>query len=152
MYRNETNITTHRDPPLPPPDFNAPVPEFHNFFLIPSKEIFLVRVKVKLSLCLTKHHAMKTYWVSRGIAARILDLSTRWRWVVSFTPRPLYPQGKSPWYPLVMQLSGPQSRSGHRGEEKNSQPLSGLKPLIIQPVTQHYTTELSWLLRKLILC
>jgi len=23
-----------------------------------------------------------------------------WRWVVSFTLRPLYPQGKSPWYPL----------------------------------------------------
>jgi len=27
---------------------------------------------------------------------RILKLGTRWRWVVSFTPRPLYPQGKSP--------------------------------------------------------
>jgi hypothetical protein len=28
------------------------------------------------------------------------DLGTRWRWVVSFMPRPLYPQGKSPCYPL----------------------------------------------------
>jgi hypothetical protein len=27
-----------------------------------------------LSLCLTKHHAMKTYWGSGGIAPRILDL------------------------------------------------------------------------------
>jgi hypothetical protein len=35
--------------------------------------------KVKLSLCLTKHHAMKTYWGSGGIAPRILDLGTRWR-------------------------------------------------------------------------
>jgi hypothetical protein len=51
--------------------------------------------KVKLSLCLTKHHAMKTYWESAGITPRILDLSTRWRWVDSFTPRPLYPKGKS---------------------------------------------------------
>jgi hypothetical protein len=25
----------------------------------------------------------------------ILDLGTRWRWVVSFTPRPLYPRGES---------------------------------------------------------
>jgi hypothetical protein len=36
------------------------------------------KVKVKLSLCLTKHHAMKTYWGSGGIAPRILDLGTRW--------------------------------------------------------------------------
>jgi hypothetical protein len=41
--------------------------------------------------------------------------------VVSFTTRPLYLQGKSPWYPLDRRLGGPQSRSGHGGEEKNSQ-------------------------------
>jgi hypothetical protein len=29
-------------------------------------------VKVKLSLCLTKHHAMKAYWGSGGIAPLIL--------------------------------------------------------------------------------
>jgi hypothetical protein len=29
-------------------------------------------VKVKLSLCLTIHHAMKTYWGSGGIAPHIL--------------------------------------------------------------------------------
>jgi len=28
---------------------------------------------------------MKTYSGSGGIAPRILDLGTRWRWVVSFT-------------------------------------------------------------------
>jgi hypothetical protein len=53
------------------------------------------------------------------------------------------PQGKSPWYPLDRRLDGPQSQSGCGGEEKNSQPLSGLKPLIIQLIAQHYTTELS---------
>jgi hypothetical protein len=37
------------------------------------------KVKLKLSLYLTKHHAMKTYWRSGGIAPRILDLGTRWR-------------------------------------------------------------------------
>jgi hypothetical protein len=36
-------------------------------------------VKVKLSLCLTKHHAMKACWGNGGIAQRILDLGTRWR-------------------------------------------------------------------------
>jgi hypothetical protein len=34
-------------------------------------------------------------------------------------PRPLYPQGKSPWYPLDKRLGGPQSRSGCGGEEEN---------------------------------
>jgi hypothetical protein len=35
--------------------------------------------KVKLYLCLTKHHAMKTYWGSGDIAPHILDLGIRWR-------------------------------------------------------------------------
>jgi hypothetical protein len=49
--------------------------------------------------------------------------------VVSFTPRPLYPQGKSPWYPLERRLGGPQSRSGHDGgEEKNLEPPPGIEP------------------------
>jgi len=29
-----------------------------------------------------------------GIAPCILNFSTRWMWVVSLTPRPLYPRGK----------------------------------------------------------
>jgi hypothetical protein len=65
--------------------------------------------------------------------SRILGIFTRWRWVVSFTPRPLYTQGKSPWYPLDRRLGG---WSAHGGEEKNSQPLPWLEPPIIQPVAQ----------------
>jgi hypothetical protein len=42
---------------------------------------------------------MKAYWGSGGIAPLIFYLGSRWRWVVSFTPRPLYPQGKSPFGP-----------------------------------------------------
>jgi hypothetical protein len=52
----------------------------------------------------------------------------------------------SPWYPLDRRQGGPQSQYGHSSEEKNSQPLLGLEPLIIQPIAQHYTTELSQLL------
>jgi hypothetical protein len=33
-------------------------------------------------------------------SSTVLDLDTRWRWVVSFTPLSLYPRGRSPWYPL----------------------------------------------------
>jgi hypothetical protein len=65
-------------------------------------------VKVKLSLCLPKHHAMKTYWGRGGIAPRI-NLETRWRWVVSFTPWPLYPRRKNTRYPLDTRLGVPQS-------------------------------------------
>jgi len=42
--------------------------------------------------------------------------------VVSFTHRPLYPQGRNPWYPLDRRLVGPHNSSGHGDEEKNSQP------------------------------
>jgi hypothetical protein len=48
--------------------------------------------------------------------------------VVSFTSRPLYPQRKSPWHPLDRSLGGLQSRSEHGGEEKNSQPPTGIEP------------------------
>jgi hypothetical protein len=56
--------------------------------------------------------------------------------VVSFTFWPLYPQEKSPSYPLDRRLSGSQRRSGRVGEEKNSQPPSESKPRtpIVQPV------------------
>jgi hypothetical protein len=61
--------------------------------------------------------------------------------------RPLYLQEKSPWYPLGRRLGGLQSRSGRGSEEKNSQPLPGLEPPIIQPVAQRYTAEPSRLLK-----
>jgi hypothetical protein len=46
---------------------------------------------MKTYLFLNKHHGVKTYWRSGGIVPRILNLGTRWREVVSFTLRPLYP-------------------------------------------------------------
>jgi hypothetical protein len=56
------------------------------------------------------------------------------------------PQGKSSWYALDRRLGGPQSRSGRGGEEKKFKLLPGIKPPIIEPVAQRYTTELSRLL------
>jgi hypothetical protein len=117
---------------------------------VPSKNEFLqnsyhlIKGKV-VPVLLTEHHAMKDYWGNGGIVPRILDLSTRLRWMVSFTPRPLYPNEKKIWYPLDRRLGGLQSRSGGGGKEKNSQPLPGLELPIIQPVSQSYTTELSHL-------
>jgi hypothetical protein len=95
-----------------------------------------VKWKVKyISPCaLIKNHAAKAYWVSGCIVPRIFDLDTRWRWVVSFTPRLLYPQGMSPLYPLDTRLGGPQIRSRHGGEEKILIPCRGLEPQIIQSI------------------
>jgi hypothetical protein len=64
--------------------------------------------------------------------------------VFSLTYRKHYSQEKSPWYPLNRMLGGPQRRSGRGGEEKNSQPLPGLEPLITQPIAQHCNTERKW--------
>jgi hypothetical protein len=99
-------------------------------------------------LCLTKYHAMKLYpvlnqaarhrdiWRNGGITPHLLNHGSRWRWVVSFTPRPLYLRGKSPRYPLDRRLGGPQSRSGHSGDEENkSLPFpAGNRTLVVQPI------------------
>jgi len=94
----------------------------------------IIKVKVKLSLCFNWAPHYEDVFGSG--APHIPDLDTTWRWVVSFTLRPLYPQRYNPWYPLDRKLGGPQSWSGCSGEEKNSHSLPGLKPLIIQPVAQ----------------
>jgi hypothetical protein len=73
--------------------------------------------KVKLFLCLTKHRAMKTYWGSGCIAPRILNLRTRWWWVVNFPPRQFYPRGNIRHrYPLDRRLGGHQSLCGRGGK------------------------------------
>jgi hypothetical protein len=91
----------------------------------------ICKIKVKLSLCFNwvPHH--NGTWEDGDTAPCILELITRWRWVVSFMSQLLYPQGKSPWNPLDRRLGGPQSQSGHSSEEKNSQTLQKLEPPII---------------------
>jgi hypothetical protein len=84
----------------------------------------MVKVKgtvLTVLLFLTEHHDMKANWRSGGIAPHILRAR-------HFTPRLLYSQGKSPWYPLDRRLGGPQSRAGRGGEEENSQPTPGIEP------------------------
>jgi hypothetical protein len=83
-------------------------------------------LKVKLSLYLINklsskplRHGEKRY------SATFLDLGTRWRWVVSFTPLPLYHLGKRPW-----KLGEPQSRGGRCGEDKNLAPAGNRTPAI----------------------
>jgi hypothetical protein len=56
-------------------------------------------------------HAMKACRGGRVSAPVILNLGTRYRWVVNFTPQPLFTR-KEPQYPLKRRLGGPQNWSG----------------------------------------
>jgi hypothetical protein len=78
---------------------------------------------------------------SGGIAPCILDLGTRWRWVVSFTPRSLYPQGKSLWCPLDRGWVGPRAVLDAVVKRKIPSPRQESNPRtpIVQPVAQRYT-------------
>jgi hypothetical protein len=51
------------------------------------------------------------------------------------------PPGKNTWCPLHRRLGGPQSRSGHCSEDKNSLLLSGLESPIIQLVAIYPRVE-----------
>jgi hypothetical protein len=76
-------------------------------------------------------------------SSTILDLGTRWRWVVSFKPQPLWPGGNSPWFPLDRMLGGPQSQSVCCGVEENVLPMLGIKPEPSSPQLITITIELS---------
>jgi hypothetical protein len=54
-------------------------------------------------------------WVT---APCILDLGTRWKWVVSFMPWLLYSEAKIQQYTMDRRLGGLQSWYGHGSEEK----------------------------------
>jgi hypothetical protein len=68
----------------------------------------------------------------------ILGLRTRWRCVVSFALRPLYPGKNSSRYPLDMRLTKPQNRSECCGEEKNLA-FAGNQTAAVEPVARLYT-------------
>jgi hypothetical protein len=71
--------------------------------------------------------------MGRGIAVLFLDLGTRRVWVVSTTPRPLYPPATTR-YSLYRRLGGPQGRSGR---VRKISPHQDSIP--VQPVANRYT-------------
>jgi hypothetical protein len=84
---------------------------------------------------------MRTYWESGSMHACTFNLSTRWRWDVSFTCQLFYPWGKKPWYPLDRRLDEPQTWSGCSDEEEKIPLPAGYQTLVIQPIAQ----SLYWL-------
>jgi len=49
-------------------------------------------------------HGLRSAGGSGYVAPIIFNLGTGWMWVVSFTNWPLYPWGKSNYYPVSMRL------------------------------------------------
>jgi hypothetical protein len=49
-------------------------------------------------------------------SSNILNLFTRWKWVISFSPLQLYPHGQSLSYPLDTRLGRPHSQSQRYGK------------------------------------
>jgi hypothetical protein len=94
--------------------------------LYPAKQPLILYSKVGLYIVRGKvvpvfNKLSTTPWRRMGewyIDSQFLDLGTSWRWVVSFTPLPLYSYGKSPRYLLVRKLGRSQGQSGWYGEEK----------------------------------
>jgi hypothetical protein len=85
----------------------------------------MVKVKVKTSLCLTKHHAMKAYWGSGGIAPCIL-----------YPPRE-----RAPGTHWIGGWLGPRAVLDVVVKGKIPSPCweSNPRTLIIQPIAQHYS-------------
>jgi hypothetical protein len=73
---------------------------------------------------------MKAYWGSGGIVPCIFVLEIDGCERLDSRHGSFTPWEKNPRYPLGRRLGGSQSLSERGGEEKNSQPLLGLKPLI----------------------
>jgi hypothetical protein len=106
-----------------------------------------VSVQVKMSLCLTrhyaintyfcliKHYAMKTYWdVELYLHTFLTSAVDGGEWSAS-RPGHFIPRGKNPRYPLDRMLGGSQSPSGRNGgrEKIPSLPLPGIEPRSSSP-------------------
>jgi hypothetical protein len=70
----------------------------------------------------------ESVWGNGDIAALILNLGTRWRWVISFPARLLYMGGMSFRCRFSKGLTRPCSRSGCFQEEKNLFSLHEVEP------------------------
>jgi hypothetical protein len=84
-----------------------------------------VKVKTYAKLSLST-----PWWHVQGAEIHLLwfvNSGTRWRWVVSLAPWPLYPQRKTPQYPLNRRLAGHLSQSAHFGDNKSVFAQAGIE-------------------------
>jgi hypothetical protein len=80
--------------------------------------------------------------MGRGIDPCFVDLGIKWRWVVSFTPRPLYPLGKNPRYTSQRRLGETENRYRRCGVEENFLLLPGIEPRLLgRPARNHLCND-----------
>ena len=75
----------------------------------------------------------------RDTISLLLNLGTRQKCVVNFTPWPLFPWDKKTQYPLNAGLGGSQSYSGHFVEKKYLQALPRFSHELSSPQHSHCT-------------
>jgi hypothetical protein len=80
-----------------------------------------VKVKVQMSLCLTKHHAMKTYWGNGGIAPFLTSALHGGEWSASLPGR-FTPRERAPGTHWIGGWVGPRAISKCTGFMKNVRP------------------------------
>lgn len=108
----------------------------------------LITVKVRRSF--GAHPSVVLFYsggegVGRARTPFILNLSTSWRWVVSFTPWPLYPKERTP-VPKSRRLGGPWSLSGcFWRREKSPAHIDMIPRPSSQDSAVAIPTTLSWL-------
>jgi hypothetical protein len=103
-----------------------------------------------LSLCLTTSAIRhEDAWGSGRIDPHSLDLATRWGWMVSFTPRPLYPRGNSPGTHWIGDWVGPTTGLDYMEKWKFLQHRNSISyPLVVQTVASRYTNCANPALKK----
>jgi hypothetical protein len=99
----------------------------------------IINKRVKVVLV----YATKTYRKNRVTAPLILHLDSRWRRMVNFKARPLYPRVITKVPISVDGGGGPQSLFELFAGEKNILPLPGFKPQNI-PTLAHSLYQLSY--------
>jgi hypothetical protein len=79
-----------------------------------------------------------TYWGSGVIAPRI-NLGARWKWLVTFTPRPLYPRRYNHW---IGGWLGPGSSLGHKSVRRwVNQSVSEPFSYVVNSLTGHQSSQ-----------
>jgi hypothetical protein len=84
--------------------------------------------KLKPSLHIIKHHTTQTYGGRGSSVPCILNLRTRWRWVINFKLQLLYPEKNSLWYSMYAVGAG----LGAVWACWSQTP-------VVQPIASHYT-------------
>jgi hypothetical protein len=114
--------------------------QFESYHVRRAHYIYNYICKVKFSPYLTSWALCREgEWGSGCKDPHFLHLGTCWRWVVNFTPQPLYPGERAPaihW--IGGWLGRPQNRSG-RCENSGPHQDSNSDPLVVQPVASLHT-------------